>query len=571
MEKLKIINDAVAGIRTALNADCAYITELPALVQGVVNNMGGSGYTTSIVFSNKEERPNVPTASILDINTGLVKELDEDWSHMPSETESPYVWVSFAIFNPVGFIMSEWSSPINIKGEKGDTGEQGIPGVQGEKGDTGEAGPVGPMGPVGPAGADGKDGSNGENGKDGITPSFKIENDYWFVSYDNGNNWTELGKARGEDGQDGADGKDGVDGTNGQDGAQGEKGEPGEITEEDKTEIINAAAAQALTNIEGAYYTKEEIDTLKQSLNTAINTGDEKAIADAEAALNTANSFNASLASLKSKFVVNEDGTVGVLKNDSLNPSDIYDLSVAALGDDIADSEGELHENALFAKQIVSVISTFGTVKADNITGNTISGKTLQSDTSVSDSDADPTWQLNNDGSGHLANKHISWTSEGELTIDGIPVATQDDAKQTITLEIGGDKFFTLHLDTDNNNEKYIESAHAFVAPSVTATSDMTLKDVVKNVELTVDELANAPTFVFDWKDGSGRSVGTSAQYWQDVLPEAVLKGNNDKLSLAYGNTALVGMVSLARKVREQEERITKLETLVEDLLNKLS
>lgn len=65
-------------------------------------------------------------------------------------------------------------------------------------------------------------------------------------------------------------------------------------------------------------------------------------------------------------------------------------------------------------------------------------------------------------------------------------------------MEIGGDKFFTLHLDTDNNNEKYIESAHAFVAPSVTATSDMTLKDVVKNVELTVDELANAPTFVFD-------------------------------------------------------------------------
>ena len=42
--------------------------------------------------------------------------------------------------------------------------------------------------------AEGKDGTNG------TTPQFKIENDYWFVSYDNGANWTQLGKATGEDG-----------------------------------------------------------------------------------------------------------------------------------------------------------------------------------------------------------------------------------------------------------------------------------------------------------------------------------------------------------------------------------
>ena len=45
--------------------------------------------------------------------------------------------------------------------------------------------------------AEGKDGTNGTNG---TTPQFKIENDYWFVSYDNGANWTQLGKATGEDG-----------------------------------------------------------------------------------------------------------------------------------------------------------------------------------------------------------------------------------------------------------------------------------------------------------------------------------------------------------------------------------
>ena len=51
--------------------------------------------------------------------------------------------------------------------------------------------------------AEGKDGTDGKNG---TTPQFKIENDYWFISYDNGDTWTQVGKATGEDGKDGEDG-----------------------------------------------------------------------------------------------------------------------------------------------------------------------------------------------------------------------------------------------------------------------------------------------------------------------------------------------------------------------------
>lgn len=64
-------------------------------------------------------------------------------------------------------------------------------------------------------GKDGADGSNGTNGTDGITPQLKIEEGYWYISYDNGSSWTQLGKAVGEDG---ADGSDGIDGSDGQDG-----------------------------------------------------------------------------------------------------------------------------------------------------------------------------------------------------------------------------------------------------------------------------------------------------------------------------------------------------------------
>ena len=58
-------------------------------------------------------------------------------------------------------------------------------------------------------GVDGKpgiDGEDGTNGKDGITPQFKIEDGYWYISYDNEQSWTKLGKATGDSGLNGTDG-----------------------------------------------------------------------------------------------------------------------------------------------------------------------------------------------------------------------------------------------------------------------------------------------------------------------------------------------------------------------------
>lgn len=58
-------------------------------------------------------------------------------------------------------------------------------------------------------GTDGANGTNGTNGTNGVTPQLKIENDYWYVSYDNGATWTQLGKAKGDNGNDGQNGQDG--------------------------------------------------------------------------------------------------------------------------------------------------------------------------------------------------------------------------------------------------------------------------------------------------------------------------------------------------------------------------
>ena len=87
---------------------------------------------------------------------------------------------------------------------------------------SGTNGKDGQNGTNGSNGQDGADGKDGQDGKDGITPQLKIEEGYWYISYDNGTTWTQLGKATGEDGKDGQNGSNGTDGKDGKDGQDGD-------------------------------------------------------------------------------------------------------------------------------------------------------------------------------------------------------------------------------------------------------------------------------------------------------------------------------------------------------------
>ncbi len=46
-------------------------------------------------------------------------------------------------------------------------------------------------------------GTDGSDGTDGTTPKLEIREGYWWISYNNGDSWEQLGKATGEDGKDG--------------------------------------------------------------------------------------------------------------------------------------------------------------------------------------------------------------------------------------------------------------------------------------------------------------------------------------------------------------------------------
>ena len=157
------------------------------------------------------------------------------------------------------WLMDESGNKIKAVGTDGKDGQDGTNGTDGQDGVDGENGANG---------SDGKDGVDGTNGKDGITPQLKIENDYWYVSYDNGSTWVELGKATGDDGK---DGQNGTDGSNGKDGADGKNGDSffKSVDTSDTDYVIFTLADGTVIKLP-TWYAFEQLQVLCNQMNTNI-------------------------------------------------------------------------------------------------------------------------------------------------------------------------------------------------------------------------------------------------------------------------------------------------------------
>ena len=105
-------------------------------------------------------------------------------------------------------------------------------------------------------------------------------------------------------------------------------------------------------------------------------------------------------------------------------------------------------------------------------------------------------------------------------------------------------------------------SMGVYSAGYVTALSDIRHKEIQGEVGLTVAEIANAPAIKFLWKDKrqEGLQVGSIAQYWQKVLPEAIVEAADGELTMSYGVIALLASIKTARKVKDLERRVNLLE-----------
>ena len=101
-------------------------------------------------------------------------------------------------------------------------------------------------------------------------------------------------------------------------------------------------------------------------------------------------------------------------------------------------------------------------------------------------------------------------------------------------------------------------------ATAFQATSDETLKTNWTNLpEDYIYNLVNVKYGTYDRVDIQIRQDGVSAQSLQKVLPNSVNTGENGKLTVNYGNAALVSVIKLTEKVIELEDRIKQLEQII--------
>ena len=141
----------------------------------------------------------------------------------------------------------------------------------------------------------------------------------------------------------------------------------------------------------------------------------------------------------------------------------------------------------------------------------------------------------------------------------------------TIQYQTGSGVLAGYHLSAGNSDIILETSGYVWQKQASQYYSDMRLKDVISDVDLSVEQIAGAPVFNFKWKDADGdMQVGSSAQYWHKHLKPVTAIASNGQYGMDYGRAALISSVIVARKVMTHEERIAALEKENKELKEKL-
>ena len=113
-----------------------------------------------------------------------------------------------------------------------------------------------------------------------------------------------------------------------------------------------------------------------------------------------------------------------------------------------------------------------------------------------------------------------------------------------------------------------------YATNGVTDLSDINKKDIIDyNAEISTAKIASAPLIHYTLKGDTSKQphVGSIAQYWQKVLPEAVLTSEDGCLSMKYGLIAFSAAVSNARTIMRLNAKIIHLSKEIEILKNQIN
>lgn len=105
-------------------------------------------------------------------------------------------------------------------------------------------------------------------------------------------------------------------------------------------------------------------------------------------------------------------------------------------------------------------------------------------------------------------------------------------------------------------------SSNLLTGGSITMNSMRSMKNIINEKGLSLEELSTIKPTRFTWKDGRDDRihVGGIADDVMKVLPEVVFKGSDGVLSMDYASASFVMAASLTKHVSEHERKIANLE-----------
>lgn len=104
------------------------------------------------------------------------------------------------------------------------------------------------------------------------------------------------------------------------------------------------------------------------------------------------------------------------------------------------------------------------------------------------------------------------------------------------------------------------------------STSDIRFKSNFNSLpDDTLNKVLNAPEFTYNWKDEITTSIGTSAQYWEDKIPELVHEMEDGTKTFSYERYTVVLQKALKEEHRLREEERKKFKEDINSLNTRLN
>lgn len=104
------------------------------------------------------------------------------------------------------------------------------------------------------------------------------------------------------------------------------------------------------------------------------------------------------------------------------------------------------------------------------------------------------------------------------------------------------------------------------------STSDIRFKFNFNSLpDDTLNKVLNAPEFTYNWKDETTTSIGTSAQYWEDKIPELVHEMEDGTKTFSYERYTVVLQKALKEEHRLREEEKKRFKEEIDSLNTRLN